>query len=78
MKKEIETEMEDELLPEYDFTQMGEPVRGKYANQYREGTNLVRLDADVAAAFPNDDAVNDALRLLMQIAQRQSEQSTIN
>lgn len=59
MKKEIETEMEDELLPEYDFAQMGESVRGKYAQQYKEGTNLLRLDADVAAAFPNDEAVNE-------------------
>lgn len=62
MKKEIENEMVDDLLPEYDFAQMGQPVRGKYAKQYQEGTNLVRLDADVAAAFPDDDAVNEALR----------------
>jgi hypothetical protein len=35
------------------------------------GINLVLLDPDVAQAFPNDVAVNEALRLLMQIAQRQ-------
>ncbi|MCM0589586.1 MAG: hypothetical protein HEQ35_11230 [Gloeotrichia echinulata IR180] len=63
--------MEDELRPEYDFAQMKGGVRGKYVDRYRAGTNLVLLDADVAQAFPNDEAVNTALRLLIQIAQRQ-------
>jgi hypothetical protein len=71
MKKDIEKEMEDELLTEYDFAQM-EGVRGKYVERYRAGTNLVLLDSDVAQAFPNDKAVNEALRMLIQIAQQQS------
>ncbi|OCR00796.1 hypothetical protein BCD67_23995 [Oscillatoriales cyanobacterium USR001] len=71
MKKDIENEMEDELLSEYDFTQMSGGVRGKYVERYRSGTNLVLLDPDVAQAFPNDAAVNEALRMLIQIAQRQ-------
>lgn len=71
MKKEVENEMEDELRPEYDFAQMQGGVRGKYVERYRSGTNLVLLDPDVAQVFPNDAAVNEALRLLMQIAQRQ-------
>lgn len=71
MRKEIKNEMEDELRPEYDFAQMQGGIRGKYIEQYRQGTNLVLLDPDVAQAFPNDDAVNEALRLLIQIAQRQ-------
>jgi len=70
MKKDIEKEMEDELLAEYDFAQM-EGVRGKYVERFRAGTNLVLLDSDVAQAFPNDKAVNEALRMLIQIAQRQ-------
>lgn len=70
MKKEVENEMEDELRPEYNFAQMEGGVRGKYVERYREGTNLVLLDPDVAQAFPNDQAVNEALRLLMQIAQQ--------
>jgi hypothetical protein len=37
-------------------------VRGKYAKQYREGTNIVLLEADIAEVFPNDEAVNQALR----------------
>ncbi|HLO52262.1 MAG TPA: hypothetical protein VK211_27930 [Kamptonema sp.] len=71
MKKDIENEMEDELLSEYDFAQMSGGVRGKYVERYRAGTNLVLLDADVAQAFPNDAAVNEALRMLIRIAQRQ-------
>ena len=61
--------MKDELRPEYDFPNMEGGVRGKYVEGYAEGTNLVLLDADVAEAFPNDEAVNTALRLLIQIAQ---------
>lgn len=71
MKKEVENEMEDELRSEYDFAQMQNGIRGKYVKRYRTGTNLVLLDPDVAQAFPDDAAVNEALRLLMQIAQRQ-------
>ena len=41
-------------------------VRGKYVERYREGTNLVLLDPDVAAAFPDAKAVNDALRQLLE------------
>jgi len=71
MKKEVENEMEDELRSEYDFAQMKGGVRGKYVERYRAGTNLVLLDADVAQAFPNEVAVNEALRMLIQVAQRQ-------
>ncbi len=71
MNKEVENEMEDELRSEYDFTQMKGGVRGKYIERYRAGTNLVLLDPDVAQAFPNEIAVNDALRMLIQVAQRQ-------
>ncbi|MBW4647507.1 MAG: hypothetical protein KME06_02225 [Kastovskya adunca ATA6-11-RM4] len=76
MKKEVENEIEDELHPEYDFAQMQEGVRGKYVERYRAGTNLVLLDPDVAQSFPNDMAVNDALRMLIQIAQRQQPNIT--
>jgi len=64
--KNIEKDEEDDLLPEYDFSQMKGAVRGKYVERYREGTNLVLLDPDVAAAFPDAKAVNDALRQLLQ------------
>jgi hypothetical protein len=50
-------------------------VRGNYAARYCERTNLVRLDDDVAQAFPNEKAVNEALRLLMKLAANQAESS---
>ena len=57
MKKENSTPRDDELRPEYDETTLTGGVRGKYTQRYRAGTNLVRLDPDVAAAFANDEAV---------------------
>ncbi|MEW6388241.1 MAG: hypothetical protein AB1491_12060 [Thermodesulfobacteriota bacterium] len=53
-----------DLLEEYDFSQ---GVQGKYASRFREGTNLVLLDHDIAEAFPSDEAVNTALRLVIQL-----------
>ena len=71
-------ELENELRPEYDFSKMKEGVKGKYIERYRAGTNLVLLDPDVAQAFPTNDSVNEALRLLMQIAQRQKPNDVLN
>jgi len=69
MKKETGLEIEDELRPEYDLTELLKGgIRGKYAERYREGTNLVLLTPDVAAAFPDSDAVNKALQLIMQVS----------
>ncbi|MCP4536274.1 MAG: hypothetical protein GY832_03935 [Chloroflexi bacterium] len=65
---EVITE-KDELRPEYDLnTLLDGGVRGKYAAQYQEGTNLVLLAPDVAAAFSSAEAVNEALRLVLRIA----------
>src|SRR5580765_5008376 len=50
------------MRPEYDFAAMRGGVRGKYVNRYREGTNIELLEPDIAEAFPNDRAVNQALR----------------
>jgi hypothetical protein len=54
---------DDEMLPEYD---LAGGVRGKYVERYRQGTNVVLLDPDVAAKFPTSEAVNEALRRLAQ------------
>jgi hypothetical protein len=54
----------DEILPEYSLKGA---VRGKYAKRYAEGTNLVPLDPDVLAVFPDAAAVNSALRALAGI-----------
>jgi hypothetical protein len=66
---------DDELRDEYDLTQLQGGVRGKYAQRYRAGTNIVRLDPDVAAAFPNEESVNTALRLLMEAGKKALEQA---
>jgi hypothetical protein len=55
----------EETRPEYDFS---EGVRGKHHAAYREGTNVVLLDPEVARAFPDSKAVNRALRLLIDLA----------
>jgi len=60
----------DELRPEYRREELGPGVRGKYFESYRKGTNLVLLSPDVAKAFPTENAVNDALRSLIEIAQK--------
>ena len=73
MKKEHETELEDELRPEYDFSTMQGGVRGKYANRFKQGTNVVILDPDVAQAFSTDAAVNEALRLLVNLAKNTAQ-----
>jgi hypothetical protein len=52
----------DEMRPEYNFRELRGVVRGKYAEKYRERLRVVRLAKDVAEAFPNESAVNDALR----------------
>ena len=65
---QVDVEQEDEMRSEYDFSQLKGRVRGKYVERYRAGTNLVLLDPDVAAAFPDAQAVNEALRLLIKVA----------
>lgn len=60
--------MSDELRPEYDLRQLLKGgVRGKYAKQYHAGTNLVLLDPDIRKVFRSERAVNDALRLVIQL-----------
>ena len=69
MNEEISTDMEDELRPEYDFRELLKGgVRGKYVERYRAGTNVVLLAPDVAQAFPTEESVNEALRLVMRIS----------
>jgi hypothetical protein len=58
----------DELRSEYDLRELfRKGVRGKYAKAYRSGTNLVPLDPDIRRAFRDEKAVNDALRLVIQL-----------
>jgi hypothetical protein len=69
--KKAEANNEDELRAEYKRSDFTEPfVRGKYAERARESSNVVVLRPEVAKAFPNEDAVNDALMSLIYIARR--------
>ena len=72
MKKK--TKLNDELRSEYDMKSLLKSgVRGKYATRYRAGTNLVLLEPEVAKAFPNEKAVNEALKLVMRLKKVQEE-----
>ncbi len=65
MNQEPETTVNDEMKPEYDFSG---GVRGKYYEAYKQSTNVVVLDPDVAEVFRDSASVNAALRLLTKIA----------
>ena len=72
MKKK--PELKDELRPEYNMKSLLKGgVRGKYAARYRAGTNLVLLEPEVAKAFPNEKAVNEALKLVMKLKKVQEK-----
>ena len=52
----------DDLRPEYPIELIRSGIRGKYARRFKEGSNIVVIDPDVSDAFPNSEAVNEALR----------------
>lgn len=58
----------DDMRPEYDFSGA---VRGKHYRAYHQGTNLVFLEPDVAKVFKDSEAVNHALRMLMELANKE-------
>ena len=72
MAKEPGSDSDPDMMEEYDFTK---GVRGKYAERYATGTNLVLLDPDVAEAFPDSASVNSALRALSAIIRQHSAES---
>jgi len=54
----------DEMLEEYDFSN---GIRGKYAEAYKEGVNIVKIDSDIMKFFPDAKSVNEALRTLINL-----------
>ena len=52
----------DDLRPEYPAELIRSGIRGKYARRLKEGSNVVVIDPDLSDAFPNSEAVNEALR----------------
>ena len=78
MKQAPTDEMDDDLRPEYNLSELRQAgPRGKYVAQYRAGTNVVLLDPDVAGAFPDAAAVNQALRLVMQLAKLPAQEPAL-
>jgi hypothetical protein len=67
MKK---TKVSDELRTEYRREDLGQGIRGKYFESYRKSSNLVLLSPDVAKVFPTEEAVNEVLRSLIDLAQK--------
>lgn len=67
MKKQIEIEHDPDMLDDYDFSK---GVRGKYVQRFAQGSNVVVLSPDIAAMFPDSESVNNALRMLVEIAGR--------
>ena len=60
------------MRPEYDLSKMKLVGRGIYAKRYRSGTNIVLLDRDVREAFPDDESVNETLRVIAKLAKQQA------
>jgi hypothetical protein len=65
-----------ELREEYDLSTMAVVPKGRYAPHRRAGKNVVLLAEDVVEAFPTDEAVNEALRLVMRISEVPTKYST--
>lgn len=55
---------DQDMLEEYDFSK---GIRGKYAERYNRGTNVIVIDPDVAEYFSDSKAINDALRSIIPI-----------
>ena len=74
MKKKSAKDRNDDLRPEYDLAELLKTgVQGKYAERYHQRTNLVFLAPDVAEAFPTAEAVNETLRLVLQLTKLRSK-----
>ena len=71
MKKEFD---DYELRDEYDLSQLPIVPKGRYAPSRRSKSNIVVLEPDLIGAFPNDEAINNALRLVLQISRIPSTQ----
>jgi len=65
-----------ELGDEYDFSKMTIVAKGRFAPERRAGKNVVLLAPDVVRAFPTDDSVNEALRLVIQMARIPGKRKT--
>jgi hypothetical protein len=77
MKKNSIKQPDDyELKEEYDLLKMTIIPKGRFDPKHRIGNNVIVLEPDVAKAFPNDEAVNEALRLLLKASKLSQNAST--
>jgi hypothetical protein len=67
-KNSIKKQDDYELRDEYDLSKMPVLPKGRFDPKRRAGTNVVVLEPEIARAFPSDEAVNKALRLVMKAA----------
>ena len=65
MNQQIDPEGNDDMLPEYDFTN---GAKGRHHEAYNAGTNVILLEPDIAKVFPDSVSVNRVLRLLLNLA----------
>lgn len=65
-RNSIKKQDDYELREEYDLSEMTIMPKGRFDPKRRIESNIVVLEPDVAKAFPNDEAVNEALRLLLK------------
>ena len=72
MKKKSRKDLDDDLRPEYDFSKMRIVARGPKRKVPKP--KIIHLQPDVAKTFPDDESVNEALRLLIRLAKDQSQQ----
>lgn len=75
MKKQIEVVRDADILDDYDFSQ---GVRGKYVQRFAQGSNVAILSPDVAEVFPDSESVNNALRMLVEIAGKSIGKATVH
>ncbi|HIP28553.1 MAG TPA: hypothetical protein EYG82_05195 [Sulfurovum sp.] len=59
---------DDKMSEEYDFSN---GIRGKYAQSYNSGVNIVKLDSDITKFFPDAKSVNEALRTLIKLVKNE-------
>ena len=72
MKKKSRKDLDDDLRPEYDFSTMRIVARGPKRKVPKP--KIIHLQPDVAKTFPDDESVNEALRLLIRLAKDQTQQ----
>ena len=78
MKINPESDLNDELRPEYTGADLKNRVRGKFVHLFAEAKPIVELEADVASVFPDAVSVNEALRFLIRITRDNANSAVVS